>query len=301
MWLRKSDNRMSRQDYLEGRRSIALSATLACAIGDRIRHFYLQIAYLVHDPAFLQSQRAWASTHPEATFCLLTEEAIAVTEGRFADAHRLIDQITAILRRQGLNDLTNSLTKALGINLIDAGDRSAGIRLFRSIPVDPEEGFELVGLVEAGDLDAAHTDLNAMLARYPRGTLWTLYYGPRIQAAIAIARHKPVDAIAILEPTRPLDGRDFDIPSFRGNTYLAAGQPALAEKEFRNILAHPEIDPTSADYPLSWLGLGRALAAEGKRSAAIDSYQHYFSLWAHADPDATFLKQARQELANIER
>lgn len=96
------------------------------------------------------------------------------------------------------------------------------------------------------------------------------------------------------------DGRDFDIPKFRGEAYFAAGQPALAEKEFRGILAHPEIDPTSADYPLSWLGLGRALAVEGKRSAAIDSYQHFFSLWAHADPDAIFLKEAKREFAALQ-
>ena len=75
---------------------------------------------------------------------------------------------------------------------------------------------------------------------------------------------------------------------------------SLAEKEYRTVIAHREIEAESVDYALSWLGLGEALAAEGNRAAAIDAYQHFFTLWAHADPDAMYLQQAKQEFATLQ-
>ena len=54
--------------------------------------------------------------------------------------------------------------------------------------------------------------------------------------------------------------------------------------------------PESFEIPLSWLGLARALAAQGKVPAAIDAYQHFLKLWVHADPDAIYLRQAKHEL-----
>jgi hypothetical protein len=86
----------------------------------------------------------------------------------------------------------------------------------------------------------------------------------------------------------------------RGNAYLASGQPTLAEWDYRTVVNHPEWDPTAPTIPLCWLGLGRALAAQGNRSAALDAYQHFFTLWAHADPEALYLKQAKQEFAALQ-
>jgi predicted Zn-dependent protease len=140
-----------------------------------------------------------------------------------------------------------------------------------------------------------------MHLKYPQGTLWNLYWGPRIESAIAILNHKPLEAIALLEPTRPLDNRGLDSRLVRGNAYLAAREPASAEKEFQDAVAHHELDPDLGDYALSWLGLGRALAVEDKRTAAIEAYQHFLTLWAHADPDAKFLQQARQEFAALQK
>jgi predicted Zn-dependent protease len=111
---------------------------------------------------------------------------------------------------------------------------------------------------------------------------------------------KPRDAAAILETARPIEMRELVIPWLRGTAYLAAGEPDRAEKDFREVLAHPEADPTSPDISLSWLGLARALTAQDKRPAATDAYQHFFTLWAHADPDAIYLNQAKVEFAKLQ-
>ena len=70
-------------------------------------------------------------------------------------------------------------------------------------------------------------------------------------------------AIAVLEVTRQLDGRDFDIPRYRGEVYLAANQPAAAELEFRKTLQHLGRDPSSADYPVR-ARAGKSTPSAGK-------------------------------------
>jgi DNA-binding winged helix-turn-helix (wHTH) protein/tetratricopeptide (TPR) repeat protein len=289
-----------RSGDIQGARATLDSAITHKLDGDRIRENYVEIALLLHDSALLQTQLAWIDAHPEASYSRMLEVGIAIGEGRFADAHRLLQQGTTLLRQQGLSGFADAITKNVGANLIEAGDREAGIRIFRSVPVDPEAGDDLEGLVDAGDFKTAEADLRAVRTKYPQATVWQHYYGPRVEAGIALANHHPQQAIAIMEAARPLDERDLDMHKFRGDAYLAAGQPSLAEKEYRAVVTHHEIDPELGDYPLSWLGLGEALAAEGNRAAAIDAYQHFLTLWAHADPDAMYLKQARQEFAALQ-
>jgi predicted Zn-dependent protease len=114
-----------------------------------------------------------------------------------------------------------------------------------------------------------------------------------------MAQHRPADAAALLEAARPFDTIGRSLPWLRGNAYLAAGQPALAEKEYRSVITHPEFDPTSPYISLSWLGLARSLRAEGNRDGAIEAYQHFLGLWSHADPEASTFKQAKFELSSL--
>jgi tetratricopeptide (TPR) repeat protein len=139
-----------------------------------------------------------------------------------------------------------------------------------------------------------------MKKEHPDGTLWKVYWSPMIRAAIATASSKPNDAVTLLESMHEFDAKDMDLPMRRALANLAAGHPAAAEKDFRFIVAHRELDPTSSFYPLAWLGLGRTLAAEGNRPAALDAYRKFLALWEHADPDALYLVQARKELAALQ-
>ena len=279
-------------------------ATLDSAIehkldGDRIRATYLKIAILLHDSELVHTQQAWIDAHPEASYCRMMQVYMAVEEGRFNDSHQLLQQLTALFRQQGLSGLADAITKNMGIDLVEAGDREAGIRIFRSVPLDPEDGDDVAGLAEIGDFKTAEKDLQELRSKYPQGTLLQHYYGPLVEAPIALANHLPQQAVSIMEATRPVDDRGLGTRKFRGDLYLSAGQPSLAEREYRTVITHRHIETESVDYALSWLGLGRALAAEGKRSAAIDAYQDFLTLWAHADPDAMYLKQAKQELPSL--
>jgi eukaryotic-like serine/threonine-protein kinase len=268
--------------------------------GDGIRIRYLHLAYLLHDPTLLRAQRAWLAEHPHAVGVLGVESQIAMAEGRFADAHRLIARTRDLFRQQGLSGPDDERTKFQAVDLMQIGDLEAGKKIFQQSPVDIEDGQEVLGLVYADNIAAAQAGIRANQIKYPQATMWKLFWGPRINAAIAMAHHRPAEAAALLETTRPLDKGGHFLPWLRGSAYLAAGQPGAAEADFRRVVDHPEYDPTSPYIPLSWLGLGEALAAEGNHAAAIDAYQHFFTLWAHADPDAMYLKQAKQEFSTLQ-
>ena len=268
--------------------------------GDGIRVRYLQAAYLLQDPALLKAQRAWEATHPDALSVIAVETGIAMAEGRFKDARRLTERTHELRQQQGLTGPDDEMTKFAAVDLMQSGDLEAGKKIFQQAPVDIEDGQEVLGLAYVGDLAGARSAVHANEVKYPRATMWSLFWGPRIMATIAMAEHKPADAAALLETTRVFDKSGSYFPWLRGNAYLAAGQPALAEKEYRSAVTHPEFDPVSPFISLSWLGLARSLRAQGNRTRAIEAYQHFLSLWSRADPDAAALNQARVEVSSIE-
>jgi len=127
----------------------------------------------------------------------------------------------------------------------------------------------------------------------------TYVYLPRLRAALALHRQKPLEAIAALESALPYEMRDYTVPSLRGDAYLQAGQPSLAQVEYNKILANPGIDPTSVLRPLASLGLARALIAQENPQAASAAYRTFFDDWKNADPGLPLLKEARKEYAQL--
>ncbi|WP_263357055.1 winged helix-turn-helix domain-containing protein [Acidicapsa ligni] len=280
---------------MRGALSTCESAIATGHDSDHLRGYCFESAYALHDAALVQKQRDWAAAHPDAILIRQNEVDIAVAEGRFSDARRLFPQLEAIIRHRGVAAPADEIVRAESIDLIDAGEVEEGRRLFRSVPVDPKSQYSILGLASVGDSEAAASDLRAMQTEFPQGTIWNDYLGPEVQAINAMTNHKPDEAIAALERIRPLEGRDPLITMMRADAYLAKGEAGLAEKEYRRVIDSPVQDPIITAVPLSWLGLGRALAAEGNRTSAIEAYKHFFMLWAHADPDARFLVQAKGE------
>jgi DNA-binding winged helix-turn-helix (wHTH) protein/tetratricopeptide (TPR) repeat protein len=267
--------------------------------GEQIRNTYFKIAYLLGDAELLKVQREWFAIHPDAFYHTLAEATVAIAEGRLTDSHQLIGQAIDVMRRKDLGNLADTMTKIMGVAAIDAGDAEYGTALFRSVPVNPQVGSELLGLAESGDLVAARAGLAQMQKDHPRDTLWNLVWGPMVGAEIAVRDHRPADAAALYANDRLIDSRDLEMSTRRGNAFLAAGKPNLAEKAFREAIEHQYLDPIAVDYPLAWLGLGRALSGEGDAAGAKEAYQHFFTLWTHADANAVRLQQARSEFADL--
>jgi DNA-binding winged helix-turn-helix (wHTH) protein/tetratricopeptide (TPR) repeat protein len=263
---------------------------------DNVREHCFQAAYALHDATRVQKERDWMAAHPDAVYNRFDEVTIAIAEGRFSDVHRLTPLLYAIMQQRGLAEPANGFLRDVGANLIESGDVADGIRILHNAPVDPKDPISVIGMARSGDAVDAENAIHAMQAEFPQGTLWNGYWGPEIQAIVALSAHKPKDAIDVLEKARPLQGRDSVISMMRGDAYLAAGQPTQAEAAYRAVIDGPDQEPEVEEIPLSWLGLGRAYAAQGNRSAAIEAYQHFLSLWAHADANAIHLVEAKNEL-----
>jgi eukaryotic-like serine/threonine-protein kinase len=85
----------------------------------------------------------------------------------------------------------------------------------------------------------------------------------------------------------------------RGEVYLSMGDGPKAAAEFQKILKHRGSGPTSLNYVLAQLGLGRVQALAGNVAGARAAYQDFLTLWKDADPDIPVLKQAKAEYAKL--
>ena len=65
-------------------------------------------------------------------------------------------------------------------------------------------------------------------------------------------------------------------------------------------LDHRGSGPTSLNFVLAELGLGRANSLGGNIVEARAAYQDFLVLWKDADPDVPILKQAKAEYAKLQ-
>jgi tetratricopeptide (TPR) repeat protein len=122
-----------------------------------------------------------------------------------------------------------------------------------------------------------------------------------VEAAVALQKNKPQDAVTALEVVRPYElgtgptGSGYDSIYLRGLAYLKLKDGAKAGAEFQRILDHRGVGPRDPEYSLSHLNLGRAYVIQGDSAKARTAYQDFFAAWKDADPDVPVLKTAKAE------
>ena len=93
----------------------------------------------------------------------------------------------------------------------------------------------------------------------------------------------------------------------RGLAYLRLNKGAEATAEFQKITDHKGeswgatwIHPNwGLFYSLSYLGMARGLALEGKTEKAKKAFEDFLELWKNADSDIPVLAQSRREYAAL--
>jgi predicted Zn-dependent protease len=124
-------------------------------------------------------------------------------------------------------------------------------------------------------------------------------YLPRLHAALAMQRGKPLDAVTALEPALPYELADYTVLMQRAEAYLQAGQPDMAVHDYQKVLVNRGVDPVSALYPLAHLGLARAYVLGNNNVHSRNEYEKFFDSWKDADSDVPVLKQAHLEYARL--
>jgi class 3 adenylate cyclase/tetratricopeptide (TPR) repeat protein len=142
--------------------------------------------------------------------------------------------------------------------------------------------------------------LSSLTKAYPSDTLITQVSVPQSRAALALAAHKPAEALHELEESQPYD---FVSPGayLRGLAYLDLHDGANAVAAFKSATRYRGAAlQCCQDYPQAQLGLARAYAMTGNKDAAKKAYQDVFATWKNANPDLPQLVTAKKELAALQ-
>jgi eukaryotic-like serine/threonine-protein kinase len=163
-------------------------------------------------------------------------------------------------------------------------------------------------LARVGETQQSQAILDDLRARYVSNTVVQMVWIPSIRAQMELLRKNPDEAITSLNAVTPYERGELIgnlsnccmIPVYlRGEAYLAAGQGAAARAEFQKIADSRGIVVNCWAGSLSKLGMARAQALAGYKTAARTAYEHFFSQWNTADPDLPVLKTARAEYAKL--
>ena len=125
---------------------------------------------------------------------------------------------------------------------------------------------------------------------------------PGVRSRFPDGRESADAAVAQL---RPAKGHERGIvaalmPAYlRAEARLLSGDAEEAGREFRGVLEHRGTDPFSPVWPLSQLGLARALARAGRRTESQQAYDALLHIWVSADPNLPPLAAARYERGHL--
>jgi len=267
--------------------------------GDTIHGVLFRVAAVTNDSALRARQVAWSEAHPDATYMLTSEASLALAQGRFVDTGKLLTRASEAYRRQGLNDQADAVWRQSVPALADVGDLADARAAFQHGTLDTEEPFEFFALVPVGDGAKAESLMRGEVEKHPQATLTNHLLAPWLHALVALQEHRPAEAVDALNRIAPLDEVFIETRFDRGLALLANKQIPESIAVFRDVIARPYADVLSEAIPLSWLNLGRARALQGNRAAAVDAYQHFFTLWSSADADGELVQQAKREFTKL--
>jgi DNA-binding winged helix-turn-helix (wHTH) protein/tetratricopeptide (TPR) repeat protein len=271
------------------------------------------LAFLQRDLAQMDQQVAWAAGKPGAEDILLSAQSdTEAYYGRLCSARdfsrRAVDsavradakeaaalwQVTAALREaefgetaEAKNEVREALAMAPGRNV---------------------KFFAALALARAGETAEAQAIANELEKNYASNTVLKVYRLPTVNAAIALRKGNPSQALDLLQIVKPYElGQPTPSPLgtlypayLRGQAYLLLHNGAAAAVEFQKLLEHPGI---ALNFPLGALArlqLAKAYAVAGDTPKARSAYQDFLSLWHNADPDIPILKKARAEYVKLQ-
>jgi DNA-binding winged helix-turn-helix (wHTH) protein/Tfp pilus assembly protein PilF len=259
-----------------------------------------QIAYAQRNEARMKFEGEWGLSHQSVDTALDDLALAAATDGKL---------------REALDDLSRARTEALRNGdadyadgcLLDAADilmkleepdrAAASLRQLRGDAGFADAAAQL--RAETGDLEPARRLVAAADPVTERNTIHVYCTLPMVRATLDLLAHRAAEAVRALEPARPYQLRDFEVPYLRARAEAEAGMPDGAARDLSLILSNQGVDPISPLYSLAHLRLARVLTRQKKPAEARNEYNAFFAAWKNADTDLPLLIQARREYAAL--
>jgi DNA-binding winged helix-turn-helix (wHTH) protein/tetratricopeptide (TPR) repeat protein len=289
---------------LDAARATCLDALRHGLESSSIHRTLLDVAYLQHNAAEFEEQRAWFREKAEEDDREGMEADYDASQGRMRSAVAHWEHLADLQRKDGLQEAALEVFSGVPDMEADFGmmkEARAHLQRFEA-PV-PLTGasmvWVIVGAAEAGNLPLAERKLKYMVDNGKEDSDVQELFAPEGRAAIAIASRKGDQAVAAMEPSLPYELTDPSAAMMRGAAYLAAKQPQLAQKEFQVIIDRPYISGISPNVAMAHLSLARALVMEGNRDAAKQEYTAFLTMFQNADADLPVVVQARRESSQL--
>ncbi len=266
-----------------------------------IRYTLLLLGRLTQNAALIAQQEHWFEGHPPSPDLLVNKGYLALAEGRAQSADDFFARAEDGYRQQGDAELGVHYRQGSARAYFESGwpEKARAQLNIAPIPADTHDTpDDLIALAETGKPDLAEAMLRKELADHPQSTRWNRCFAPQIRATIDMLNHRPADALAVMAP---LNGTPLDSMAYlRGLAYMETNQLPQAEVQFRTLLDHSGVDPTSHEVPLAQLQMARVLAKEGRKDEAIWQYRDFLALWKDADKDSSTMKAAQAELSAMQ-
>jgi len=268
--------------------------------GPYLRQSIYYLDFLRKDAPGMHQQFAWAMAKPGAEDILLSSESDTQAEyGRLQKARQLSAQAEDSAKHNDSKETAAFWQGNAALREVEFGNAAEGLKQAReALALAPGRDVKVeaaLALARGGDVVTAGKLVDALNQEFPLDTLMQNYWLPTVKAAIALQRHDPAQAIAILHSSVPYELADpppFSAGTMypvylRGQAYLALAQVTRtssenaqhAAAEFQKILDHPGVIVNFPLSALSHLGLARARALSGEAAGARNAYQDFFALW----------------------
>jgi DNA-binding winged helix-turn-helix (wHTH) protein/tetratricopeptide (TPR) repeat protein len=269
-----------------------------------IHRTLLDVAYLQHNSAEFEEQRAWFRDKAEEDERESMEADLDGSQGRMRSAVAHWDHLADLQTKDGLKEAALEVFSGVPDMEADFGmKKEAKAHLQRFEPsvqlIGPSLTSVIMAAAEAGNPQLAERKLKYMLDNGKEDSDVQELFAPEGRAAIAIAAGKGDQAVAAMLPTLPWELTDPSAAMMRGAAYPAARKPELAQKEFQVIIDRPYISGISPNVAMAHLSLAHALVMEGNRDAAKQEYRAFLTMMRDADSDLPVVTQARQESLHL--
>ena len=295
------------------------TATYNAALARKLDHPLLHVnrygvAFLSDDTA--EMQRQMASVEGKAgleDFLLSVQSDTEAYAGHFRNARELSRQAADSARRNDKNEAAAEWLLNGALREAEVGaSQQARAQITAASSLAPSRDVRVLtalALARSGDAPRAQTMADELSRSAPANILANCYWLPTIRATVELSRHRPENAIRLLQSASPCELGEPNpqaqiagtlYPAYvRGEAYLASrnAQPAVAE--FQKFIDHSGVVQNFVLGSLARLQLGRAYFASGDSAKADVQYQNFFALWKDADPDIPILKQAKAEYRRI--
>jgi eukaryotic-like serine/threonine-protein kinase len=266
-----------------------------------------RVAFVEGDESAMQQELSWFRGKPQESVALYFQAKALLSQGELRKSRELFEGARALAVKQGRKEVAVAFSNGQAQFEADLGNArdvpALADQVLRSSPNSARhKAFATLALARAGNIQRVEGLMNELNKEPVPGTGLTEVVFPSIRAAIDLNRRNPAAAVEELRRAVPYDlGTDSGGITlyYRGLAYLELKSGREAAAQFQKILNNRGVVMTDIYWPLSRLGLARALAQTGDTEKSLAQYREFLALWKNADPDLRILNEAKAEYKKL--